>query len=185
MKISRSEILRLDEYDVRRDAIRARVLEQKRLRRVIAGPLTFLFENADTIRYQIQEMLRAERLYREAEVQHEIDTYGALLGGPGELGCTLLIELTNVAERDARLREWRVLPEHLYARMPDGTRVRPRYDRAQVGDERLSSVQYLKFPVGGQAPVAVGVDLEGLAIETPLTVEQRRALEEDLHRAAA
>lgn len=185
MKITRSEILRLDQYDAQRDAIRAHVMEQKKLRRVIAGPLTFLFENADTVRYQIQEMLRAERLYRDAEVQHEIDTYGELLGGPAELGCTLLIELTDPAQRDSCLRAWRELPQHLYARLPDGRRVRPSYEQGQVGEERLSSVQYLKFPLGGQAPVALGSDLQGLRIETALTDEQRRALEDDLRRAAA
>jgi hypothetical protein len=180
MKISRSDILRLDEYDARRDAIRASVMEAKSRRRIQAGPLTFLFENVETIRYQIQEMIRAERLYREAEVQHEVDTYGGLLGGPGELGCTLLIELTDPGERDVRLRAWRALPEHLYARLADGRRVRPRYDRDQVGDDRLSSVQYLKFPVGGEVPVALGSDLARIQVEVTLTDDQRRALEDDL-----
>jgi hypothetical protein len=183
MKIPRSEILRLDEYDARRDAIRARVMEEKRLRRAQVGPLTFLFENRETVRYQIQEMLRAERLYRDPEVQHEIDTYGELLGGPGELGCTLLIELPEPAERDVKLRAWLRLPDHLYAKLPDGTRVRPSFDRRQVGEDRLSSVQYLKFAVGGVAPVAVGSDLEGCAGEALLAPEQRQALEEDLRSA--
>jgi hypothetical protein len=180
MKIARSEILRLDEYDARRDAIRARVMAEKRLRRVQVGPLTFLFENAETVRYQIQEMLRAERLYRDEEVQHEIETYGELLGDAGELGCTLLIELLEPADRDVKLRAWLGLPEHLYAKLPDGALVRPRYDRRQVGEDRLSSVQYLKFPVGGVAPVAVGSDLEGCAGEATLGPEQRSALEQDL-----
>ena len=185
MTIARSEILRLDEYEAQRDAIRARVMEAKRRRRIQVGPLTFLFENVETVRYQIHEMLRAERLYREPEIQHEIATYGELLGGPGELGCTLLIELTDPAGRDAKLRAWRTLPEHLYAKLADGRRVRPRYDPRQVGDDRLSSVQYLKFDVGGLAPVAVGSDLAGLELEAALSDEQRAALAEDLGRSAA
>jgi Protein of unknown function (DUF3501) len=180
MKIDRSEILRLEEYDARREAIRARVMEEKRRRRIHVGPLTFLFENADTVRYQVQEMVRAERLYRDAEIQHEVDTYNELLGGPGELGCSLLIELPDPGERDAKLRAWRGLPEHLYAKLPDGRRIRPVYDRRQVGEDRLSSVQYLKFQVGGVAPVAIGADHPGLAAETLLTPEQRSALQADL-----
>jgi uncharacterized protein DUF3501 len=182
-KVQRSEILRLDEYDARRAEIRARVMEAKRLRRVHVGPLTFLFENADTVRYQVQEMARAERLYRDDEIQHELDTYNELLGGPGELGCSLLIELTDPAERDAKLRAWCGLPAHLYAKVADGRRVRPVFDARQVGDDRLSSVQYLKFPVGPEAPVALGCDLAELSIETPLGVEQRAALQQDLRAA--
>ncbi|HZZ85141.1 MAG TPA: DUF3501 family protein [Anaeromyxobacteraceae bacterium] len=180
MKIARAEILRLEEYDALRPVVRAAVLELKRPRRVHAGPLTFLFENADTVRYQVQEMVRAERLYRDAEIQHEVDTYNELLGGPGELGCTLLIELTDPGERDQKLRAWRGLPEHLYARLPGGRRVRPTFDRRQVGDDRLSSVQYLRFALGAEAPVALGCDLPGLPLEVALTEAQRTALRQDL-----
>ena len=180
MKLDAAQILKLDEYDAQRDAIRAQVMEEKRRRRIHAGPLTFLFENVETVRYQVQEMLRAERLYRPAEVQHEIDTYNELLGAPGELGCTLLIEITDPVERDERLRAWRDLPGHLYARLPDGRLSRPLFDARQVGDDRLSSVQYLKFPTSGTAPVAIGSDLPGLEIETALTPEQRSALRADL-----
>ncbi|GEJ56149.1 DUF3501 family protein [Anaeromyxobacter diazotrophicus] len=180
MKVQRSELLPLETYDARRAEVRARVLEVKQRRRVHAGPLTFLFENADTVRYQVQEMARAERLFREEELQHELDTYNELLGGPGELGCSLLIELAEPAERDAKLRAWVALPRHLYAKLADGRRVRARYDDRQVGDDRLSSVQYLKFPVGPQAPVAIGSDLPGLEVEAVLTEAQRAALQEDL-----
>jgi hypothetical protein len=179
-KVQRSEILSLQEYDVRRDAIRAGAMEAKRLRRVHVGPLTFLFENAETVRYQVHEMARAERLYRDAEIQHEVDTYNELLGERGELGCSLLIELPDPAVRDAKLRAWRALPEHLYAKLDDGRLVRARYDRRQVGDDRLSSVQYLRFAVGDRAPVAMGSDLPELTIETALTADQRAALDADL-----
>jgi Protein of unknown function (DUF3501) len=79
-----------------------------------------------------------------------------------------------------KLREWLDLPHHVYARLEDGTRVRPTFDPRQVGTERLSSVQYLKCAVGGRVPVALGIDLPAIAAETALTPEQRRALEADL-----
>jgi hypothetical protein len=183
MRVARSEILGLQEYDARRGEIRASALEAKARRRVHAGPLTFLFENRETVRYQVQEMARAERLYREEEIQHELETCNELLGGPGELGCSLLIELTDPAERDRKLRAWRGLPARLYAKLADGRKVRASYDARQVGDDRLSSVQYLKFAVGDEAPVAIGCDLDGLAVEAALTPEQRGALQADLAAA--
>jgi len=72
------------------------------------------------------------------------------------------------------------MPAHWYVKLPDGTRVAASYDPRQIGDERLSSVQYLRFEVGGVAPVTVGCDFPGYTHETPLTDAQRAALEQDL-----
>jgi hypothetical protein len=179
-KVTREELLDLATYDRERDRIREAAMRAKAARRVHVGPLTFLFENRETTRYQIQEMLRAERLYREPEVVHELETYNELLGGPGELGCSLLIEIADPAERDVKLRAWLELVGHLYVKGPDGTKVRATFDPRQVGDDRLSSVQYLKFAVGSAAPVAVGSDLPALTVEAALSPEQRAALAQDL-----
>lgn len=180
-KVRREEIMDPATYERSRQEIRAGVLEAKRARRVhVCGVLTLLFENTATVRYQIQEMVRAERLTRDADVRHELETYNELLGGKGELGATLLIELPDPAERDVRLREWLGLPQHLYLALEDGTRIRPSFDARQVGTDRLSSVQYLKFDVRGRAPVAAGSDLPQLTGETPLAAEQRAALAADL-----
>ncbi len=181
-KVHRSEIVDFQTYNDTREATRAAVMEIKRPRRVHLGDyLTFLFENAETIRYQIQEMTRAERIVRESDLRQEIDTYNALLGDAGELGCCLLIEIDDRTERERRLREWLGLPDHVYLRCEDGSRIRPRYDRAQMDEEKISAVQYLKFAVGaGRTPVALGCDLPGLEGETVLGEEQRAALLADL-----
>jgi hypothetical protein len=180
-KVQRSEILDYQTYGDRREDQRQAVMEIKRPRRVHVGAyLTFLFENTDTIRYQIQEMTRVERIVREADVQQEIDTYNAVLGDAGELGCCLLVEIDDKGERDQLLRQWRQLPEHLYLRLSDGTLVRPRYDRGQVAEDKISSVQYLKFAVGDGRPVALGSDLPELIVEAALTEEQQAALLADL-----
>ncbi len=179
--VLRGELLDLAAYERSRGELRAAAIEEKRKRRVhVAGVLTFLFENTATMRYQVQEMIRAERLTREPEILHELETYNELLGARGELGCSLLIELPDPAERDRKLREWTALPGHLYVKLEDGAKVRPRFDPRQVGTDRLSSVQYLKFDVGGRTPVAVGSDLPALAAETSLDAEQRAALAADL-----
>jgi hypothetical protein len=179
--VRREEILDLAAYERSREEVRSGVMAAKAKRRIhVAGALTFLFENTATIRYQIQEMVRVERMSREQDIRHEIDTYNELLGGPGELGCSLLIEIPDPAERDRKLREWLPLLGHLYAKLPDGRKVRATYDPRQVGTDRLSSVQYLKFDVKGEAPVALGTDLPALSGEAALTPEQREALRQDL-----
>jgi hypothetical protein len=181
--VERGEILDYVSYEERREAIRRSVMETKALRRIHVGSyLTFLFENRDTVRYQIQEMTRTERMVKEAEIQHEIATYNELLGDQGELGCTLLIEIDDPAARAVKLAKWLDLPKHLYARLEDGTNVRTVFDPRQVGETRVSSVQYLRFPLGGRVPVALGSDLDDpdVGVEAVLTPEQRAALAADL-----
>jgi uncharacterized protein DUF3501 len=179
--VRREELVDYQTYEEIRPAFRQEAMAAKAARRVHVGSyLTFLFENPLTIRYQIQEMMRAERIVRERDIRHELDTYNALLGGPGELGCTLLIEIDDPLVRAVRLAEWYDLPEHLYVVTRDARRIRATFDEAQRGDGRLSSVQYLKFSVEGMAPVAVGVDHAGLRAETALTAEQIAALAADL-----
>lgn len=179
--VSREAIVDLTTYERTRPEFRQVVMAVKAPRRIHVGEhFTFLFENALTMRYQVQEIVRAERITREEDILHELATYNSLLGEKGELGCTLLIEIDDPAVRTARLTEWYALPEHIYALLEDGRRVRPTFDEEQRGRGRLSSVQYLKFPVGGQVPVAIGIDLPGIEAETRLGAEQRAALAEDL-----
>jgi Protein of unknown function (DUF3501) len=179
--VKRSEIVDYVTYEDTRERFRAEVMKAKELRRIHIGEyLTLLFENHLTVRYQIQEMIRAERIVRESDIVHEIDTYNELLGGEGELGCTLLIEIEDPALRDRKLREWWSLPEKIYVVLENGTRIAATIDGRQRDDGRLSSVQYLKFKTKGAVPVAVGVDMEELRNETPLTHNQRQALHTDL-----
>ncbi|MBM3990525.1 MAG: DUF3501 family protein [Planctomycetes bacterium] len=179
--VERVSILDYVTYEERREAIRSQVLAIKAPRRVhVGGVLTFLFENTATARYQVQEMVRIERIVREADIQHELATYNELLGGAGELGCTLMIELDDPAERAIKLREWLALPRHVYARLEDGAKVYACFDERQVGDERLSSVHYIKFPVAGRVPLAIGADHPTLTVEARLEPSQRAALAADL-----
>jgi hypothetical protein len=181
--VARDEILDYESYEEQRGAIREAVMRTKAERRIHVGPhLTLLFENHDTIRYQVLEMVRSERMVKDADIRHEVETYNELLGGRGELGATLLIELDDPAERATKLARWLELPSRLYARRADGTLARARFDARQLGDTRVSSVQYLKFEVGGEAPLAVGCDHPDpeLHHETTLTPAQRAALQSDL-----
>ncbi len=179
--IDRSEILDYVTYSEQRDEIRAAALKAKSDRRVLVGEhFTFLFENRETVRYQIQEMMRVEQIVKEEDVQHEIRTYNELIHPSGTLGCTLLIGIDDEAERDEKLKAWVGLNEAIYAKMPDGSIVRPTWDPRQVGDERLSSVQYLSFELGDEPPVAIGIEMTGVEAETELSEGQRDALRTDL-----
>ena len=98
--VERSEILDYVTYSERRPQIRSSAMEAKEKRRVLVGEVfTFLFENQETVRYQVQEMMRVERIVKETDIAHELQTYNELLGGEGELGCTLLIGIDDEAER--------------------------------------------------------------------------------------
>ena len=179
-RVTRQEILDYVTYEEQRDEFRNKIMKIKELRRInVAGVLSFLFENTDTVRYQIQEMMRVERIVKETDIQYEINTYNALLGDSGELGCTLLIEIDDPDEREKKLSQWLDLPKHLYLSMEDESRIRASFDERQIGDTRLSSVQYIKFNTGGKTPVAIGSDLPLLKAETALTDDQKKALSED------
>ncbi len=181
--VERGDVVDYVTYEERRGAVREAAMKAKAQRRVHVGPhLTFLFENHETVHYQVQEMTRAERMVKEADIVHEIETYNELLGGPGELGSSLLVELDDPEERQEKLTKWLDLPKHLYVKRADGTTAYARYDERQVGDTRVSSVQYLKFAVGKEAPLVVGCDHPDpeLNHETALTADQRAALQADL-----
>jgi len=150
-RISPAEILDLGDYERRRDAIRASAMRARRERRVALGPnATLTFENRETVRYQIQEMLRAERIAKPEEVEHEIETYSDLLPTPCELSATLMFELPDEAERGPALTALRDFESHLRIEIGRGAQRAPdaapaRFDRRQIGEDRLSSVQFVRF----------------------------------------
>jgi hypothetical protein len=179
--VQRSEIVDNITYEEDRELFQRKVFAAKVRRRIHLGDcFTFLFENALTIRYQVQEMMRAEKIVQDKDINHELDTYNGILGGDGELGCTFLIEIPDQRERDSKLSQWLALPEHIYAELQDGTKAYARFDPAQIGSGRLFSVQYFKFLVHDIAPVALGTDLPGFEAQILLTDDQRAALQEDL-----
>jgi hypothetical protein len=180
--VDRSEILDYVTYGDEREKIRASALRAKSVRRILVGEcFTFLFENRETVRYQVQEMMRIERIVKEDDIQHELDTYNELIHPKGTVGCTLLVGIDDEAERDVKLQAWMGLNEHIYAKLPNGTLVKPTWDPRQVGETRLSSVQYLTFAIGEEPPTAIGIGMPGPEAETVLSSAQRSALSEDLN----
>jgi hypothetical protein len=201
--IDRGEILGLADYETVRERFRARVIAEKRSRRVPVGPsVSVVFENRDTVLLQIQEMLRTERITRPAAIQHEIDTYSELLPDEDELSCTLMIEIAERAEREAFLQAANGLEKHVWLVVGAerlGARASERWADGSAG--RTTAVHYLKFalpsevanalrdrtrrpPGGGAESSAVAVALEidhpAYAVRAALPSETLTALGEDL-----
>ncbi len=178
--VKRSEIIDYQTYEDHREELRKKVLETKKHRRIHLGEnLTFLFENHETIRYQILEIMRAEKIARESSIQEEIDTYNNFLGNSGELACVLLIEIEAESDRKPLLEKWMGLEKCIYILDENGNKTFAEHDASQVGDRRLSAVQYLKF-VLDTSPVSIGCSFDQLSGEIELSEQQKSALSEDL-----
>jgi len=184
-----SEIKSLPDYEITRPDFRRRVLDTKKPRRIAVGnDVTLLFENHDTVLYQIQEMLRVERIRDPHAIKHEIDTYNELVGGKDELCASLLIEYPDEKERDQRLQELVGLEKHVALEVKGAGTCRAVFDERQMSPERISSVHYVHFPLGSEradairagAPVAIVIDHPKLSARAALTREQCAALAEDL-----
>jgi hypothetical protein len=169
--IQRNEILDLAEYEALREPFRARVIAQKKIRRVALGPqASCLFENRDTALLQIQEMLRTERITREGAILHEIETYNQLVPGDHELSATVLIEVDEKADRERFLFEAKGL-DRAFALVIDGARCPGKHDEARESPDRTTAVHYLKFPLAPAAERALRDILAKTRKASEVTVE--------------
>ncbi|APR87399.1 Hypothetical protein A7982_12748 [Minicystis rosea] len=150
--IQRNEILPIGEYEAIRPRFRARVIEEKKLRRVKIGEhLSAVFENRDTVLLQIQEMLRTERITSESAILHEIETYNDLVPGDGELSLTMFVEIGDKPLRDRLLVELAGLEDSVSIEI-DGERfpvTGPKPDGFMEG--RTTAVHYLKAKLSAEA----------------------------------
>jgi hypothetical protein len=145
--VRRDEILGLADYEAIRDRFRSRMIEEKRARRAVIGDkVSAVFENHDTVLLQIQEMLRTERITREAAVQHEIDTYNQHVPGKDELFATVMIEIPDRDEREAFLERARGFERHV-ALIVDGEKIPATWEKIRELPDRASAVNYLRFPL--------------------------------------
>ena len=190
-KISPEEILALDDYERVRERLRPLFIHEKERRRLHVGShLTFIFENAQTAWYQIEEMIRTEKMTERDAIQHEIDTYNELIPAAGELAATLLIEYAEPRERDAALARLVGLERHLWLKLGE-KKIAARFDDRQMSDERISAVQFVRFSLdvvdaarllelAGKAEVAVEADHPSLAARGEIGGLLAASLAEDL-----
>jgi hypothetical protein len=177
--IELAEISNIADYEIERRTLRPRMMALKDRRRIRVGEhLTFLFENRETVRYQIQEMMRIERIVDLAAIRHEVETYNELIPPPGGLAACLLIEYASAEERDAKLRELLGIEEHVFIAVAGQPPSKAVFDARQIASDRVSAVQYIRFELtaeqraGWRDGVRMVVDHPGYPAETVLTAEQ-------------
>jgi hypothetical protein len=178
--VDRSELLDLGAYEQVREHFRRRIITAKRPRYVPIGPnMTALFENRDTVLFQIQEMLRTERITAEKAILHELETYNELLPGEHELSATIFIEYPDRDERDRMLVALAGIDDKFYLNA-GGERCSVTPDPRSTEPGRTLAVHYVKFPLGPAAeravreargPVVLGVAHPGYSAETELSAE--------------
>ena len=168
-KLTVEDLMSLEQYARERPAFRARVLEHKRDRKLAVGPnVTWSFEDRLTMQYQVQEMLRAERIFESEGIRDELDAYNPLIPDGSNWKVTLLIEFPDVAERQRRLAQLIGLEDRCWVQVRGHDRVYAIADEdlERENAEKTSSVHFLRFELTAPmvaalksgAALAAGVD---------------------------
>jgi hypothetical protein len=190
-RIERDSLLSLEGYARERNAFRARVIEHKKRRAVALGEhVTLQFEDELTMRYQIQEMLRIERIFEEDGIQQELDAYNPLVPDGSNLKATMMIEYPDVAERQRALARLRGLEERVWVQVEGCARVYAIADEdlERENEEKTSAVHFLRFELGEEMRKALrygvgltlGVDHPQYQASVEAAPEVRTALAADL-----
>ena len=196
-KVDISEIKGLVAYEKVRDAARAHHIEMTRNRRISVGDnVSFLFENHDTVLFQIHEMVRAERIVDEAKVQEELDSYNALVPGADELSATLFIEIPELVRmKSSQVREavnrFQGLDRDgvIWVSVGPDVRLPARFEEGHSKEEKMAAVHYVRFAVPPAAraalvdpsrPAAVVIDHPNYKAQAPVSAELRAELLKDL-----
>jgi hypothetical protein len=191
-KLNRASIWSLEDYAVHRAAFRAQVIEHKKLRRIVLGPhATLVFEDFTTMKYQVQEMLRVERIFEAAAIAEEIEAYNPLIPDGTNWKATLMIEYDDVAERRLALGRMIGVEQRVWIRIGDHAPVHPiaNEDLPRNTDEKTAAVHFLRFEltppliaaVKSGARLAIGVDHPELSYRIdPLPEPIRKSLAADL-----
>src|SRR5882672_5056394 len=186
-----SEILNLAEYEKVRDVRHRQIVELKQARRVSLGRyLTFVFENRATVWFQIQEMVRAERIVDESKIAEEVEVYNALLPRPGELAATLMIEIAEASEIKPVLDRLLGIDARDYVKLTVGPHVIVgEFESGHSDEERgkLSAVHFVRFALSPDARARFSTSEVALIVEHPneraravLSDESKRSLLDDL-----
>jgi len=185
-KLDRSRLLGLEAYAAQRADIRAAVIQHKKARRVVLGDhATLMFEDFHTMQYQVQEMLRAERIFEAAEIDEEIAAYNPLIPDGTNWKATLSIEYEDVAQRRDALAQLIGVEHRVWVRVGDTPRVFAiaNEDLPRSTDEKTAAVHFLRFELTPQmvaaaksgAPIGVGIDHPKLAYTIVALPETTRA----------
>jgi hypothetical protein len=190
-KLKPEDLLSLEAYHKQRAEFRARVLAHKRLRQVAVGPnLTLYFEDRLTMQYQVQEMLRVERIFESEGVIEELASYNPLIPDGTNLKATMMLEYPDVAERRAALEKLAGIENGIYVEVADLGRVLAHADEdlPRSNEAKTAAVHFLRFELDGAmraqlktgAQLRIGVEHPGYPHEVVASADVARTLAADL-----
>jgi hypothetical protein len=190
-QIAPESLLSLEVYARERNAYRSRVIAHKKLRTVHAGEnVTLIFEDETTIRYQVQEMLRIERIFEEAGIRGELEAYNPLIPDGSNWKATMLIEYPEPEERRRRLAELKGVEDRAWVEVGGCARVYAIADEdlERENEEKTSAVHFVRFELDGKmrealkqgAGLSVGVDHPNYRASVAVAPEVRASLAGDL-----
>jgi uncharacterized protein DUF3501 len=187
-KIILDDILGFAAYEKVRQKFREEIIEKKKKRRVAVGDkVSIVFENRDTVIFQIQEMLRAEKIADLDKIRDEIAVYNELIPNPGELSATLFLEIEDQSRLRDELLKFLGIDETVYLKV-GGRSIRGQFEEGRSKEDKISAVQYVRFPFDAEARRAfVGGERAELIIDHPnykaravLAPDAQQSLAEDL-----
>lgn len=186
-KLQRADLYTLEAYAEERSAFRSRVLEHKKARKVHLGEhVTLLFEDRLTVQYQIQEMLRIERIFEAAAIQEELDAYNPLIPDGRNLKATMLIEYADIEQRKIELARLGGIEHRVYAEVEGLGQsfaiADEDLDRSE--DQKTAAVHFLRFELSPEQILAVragadfgfGIADDRMRVGAKLKSAQRNAL---------
>lgn len=191
-KISRDSLLTLEAYARARNEMRRRLMQHKNKRMVQLGEhVSLIFEDETTMRYQIQEMLRAEKIFEEADIQGELDAYNPLIPDGSNWKATMMIQYPDEAERRRRLTELKTIEDHVWIQVEGHDRVYAIADEdmQRSNEEKTSAVHFLRFELDqfmiptmkSGATILIGIDLPAYTVEAQeISPSTRGSLADDL-----
>jgi hypothetical protein len=190
--LERKDLLSLEQYAEKREAFRAEVLAHKQNRRVLVGQhILLVFEDDKTIRYQIQEMLRIEKVFEAAGIKEELEAYNPLIPDGDNWKCSMLIQYPEVEERRLRLAELLDVENRVWVQTGETEKLFALADEdlERANDDKTSAVHFLRFQLGAAqvsavkngATVTFGIDHKNYQEEDVLVSENvRTSLAADL-----
>ena len=191
MTLTRNDLWSLEEYAGRREEVRKQVLAHKKLRQVALGPhATLYFEDQLTMQYQIQEMLRVERIFEAAEIEEELSAYNPLIPDGSNWKATFMIEYGDIEERKQALATMGGIEETVWVQVGNGTKAYAiaNEDMERTRDNKAAAVHFMRFELSAAdlqsvrdgADVHMGLDHPSIANNVTLSTEARQALCADL-----
>jgi len=156
------DLLSAAEYESQRSTFRQRIISLKKHRRIPLGELvTLVFENRETIQFQVQEMIRVERIFDPVKIQEELDVYNALLPGPGELSATLFIDITEDEDIKSILDSFQNLDRDKTLAIHIGDQsVFAEFEAGHSKEDKISAVHFIRFRPSSQWIEALGGEVQ-------------------------